>query len=549
MARTPFFDSVRRLLTIARHADEKSLSTDDAMGEAAAAAETAETNRLSRRRLLQSAAVASAAVAATNILPGRARAAKRSGPGSVAVVGAGMAGLTCVDTLAVKGVTATLYEAGLRAGGRMQSLGLGFPGAVDFPGQVVELGGEFIDTTHTTMKSYAQALGFATEDVRRESGSTFYAVGSTLYSEAEVVAEFRDLVDAMRDDLRNLSNGPTATSFTPFDRSLDLMTLRHYLASRGAGPLITAILDSAYTGEYGREIDQQSALNFLFFAKADNRSKFKPFGIFSDERYHLVGGNEQIPRALAQTYDDRLEYGAWLQKVERLSSGRYRLHFRSSDGLTVWGPTWSADHDSVVLALPFSVLRTVELHSSLGLPATKTNAINNFGYGTNSKLMVGFTSRPWNNYGGTGALFAKDIPYVLNTWETNYVNGDANRAVLTDYTGGALGLSLDPSQASRDAGRFVAGLERVWPGISNATRKNGNTIRAVTRNWSLVPTARGSYTSNAPGYFTTIAGHEATPVGRLFFAGEHTDSFYEWQGFMEGAANSGIRAALEVVRG
>ena len=48
--------------------------------------------------------------------------------------------------------------------------------------------------------------------------------------------------------------------------------------------------------------------------------------------------------------------------------------------------------------------------------------------------------------------------------------------------------------------------------------------------------------------FTTIAGHEAPPVGNLFFAGEHTSSFYEQQGFMEGAALSGQRAAAEVFR-
>jgi monoamine oxidase len=58
---------------------------------------------------------------------------------------------------------------------------------------------------------------------------------------------------------------------------------------------------------------------------------------------------------------------------------------------------------------------------------------------------------------------------------------------------------------------------------------------------------KGSYTCNHPGYFTTIADNEGTPVGNLHFAGEHTNSFYEYQGFMEGAALSGIRAAREIL--
>jgi monoamine oxidase len=66
--------------------------------------------------------------------------------------------------------------------------------------------------------------------------------------------------------------------------------------------------------------------------------------------------------------------------------------------------------------------------------------------------------------------------------------------------------------------------------------------------WPSNPLTRGSYTCYRPGQFTTIAGHEGTPVGNLYFAGEHTNSFYEWQGFMEGAALSGIDAAQQILK-
>src|SRR5262245_11927636 len=62
------------------------------------------------------------------------------------------------------------------------------------------------------------------------------------------------------------------------------------------------------------------------------------------------------------------------------------------------------------------------------------------------------------------------------------------------------------------------------------------------------PLTKGSDTCKQPGYFTTIADNEQKPVGNLFFAGEHTSSFYEWQGFMEGGALSGLRAAAEVLQ-
>ena len=85
----------------------------------------------------------------------------------MAIVGAGLAGLACGDELRQHGVRATIYEASDRAGGRCFSLGGAFPGPVAFPDQVVERGGEFIDTEHKTMIRYAQRFGLALEDVTK----------------------------------------------------------------------------------------------------------------------------------------------------------------------------------------------------------------------------------------------------------------------------------------------------------------------------------------------------------------------------------------------
>jgi monoamine oxidase len=59
---------------------------------------------------------------------------------------------------------------------------------------------------------------------------------------------------------------------------------------------------------------------------------------------------------------------------------------------------------------------------------------------------------------------------------------------------------------------------------------------------------QGAYTNNQPGYFTTLEEPYARPAGSIFFTGEHTDSFYSYQGFMEGALLAGARAADEALR-
>jgi monoamine oxidase len=178
--------------------------------------------------------------------------------------------------------------------GRCASLGGAFPGTVTFPGQVVELGGEFIDNLHKVMLGYVREFNLELENLSKQPGEVFYYVNGQRYSESVVVDEFRDFVDGMRDDLRTLSGEPTADNYTEGDRILDFTTLADYLDSRGAGSILKSVIEAAYIGEYGLELDQQSALNLLLYIHADKRSKFKPFGVFRDERYHVIGGNQQI---------------------------------------------------------------------------------------------------------------------------------------------------------------------------------------------------------------------------------------------------------------
>ena len=540
MARSAAFQSLARTIRFARFCNEQSLPTNEGIQRVAALEAASVEGGTSRREFLANVGAFGAVGALAGPL-GRAHAAPRPPSGDVAIVGAGLAGLACADELKRRGVRATIYEASDRSGGRCFSLGGAFPGPVDFPGQVVERGGEFIDTAHKTMIGYAQRFGLALEDVTKGHDDTFYYFFGRHRTETEIVDELRAFVDAMRDDLRTVGK-PTADSFTPSDAVLDRTNLREYLDTRGAGPLIKAVIDVAYTIEYGLEIEQQNCLNFLLFIHADRRSKFMPFGVFSDERYHVIGGNQQIPAGLAAGLAGQIRYGMTLQRVRKTAAGRVELSLRRGSS------TVTATHDAVVLAIPFSVLRDVALDASLGLPASKLFAIRNLTYGTNSKMMVGFNKPVWRDLGSDGQSFS-DLTNHQNTWETNPSRATSTHAVLTDYSGGDRGARLDPRRVQMEASRFLADLDTVYPGTrSAATRDAKGNVLAHLEHWLSNPLTKGSYTCNAPGYFTTIADNEQKPVGNVFFAGEHTSSFYDNQGFMEGGALSGLRAASEVLQ-
>lgn len=531
MARSPLFDRFSRTFRLALDLDRAGLPTDEGLDLARANQEQWSATKRSRRDALKIAGAA----AAVGVLGSKAARAVPRADIDVGIVGAGLAGLACADRLQKAGVYATLYDGNDRIGGRCWSLrGV-------FPGQVAEHGGELVDNLHKTMLGYANAFGLALEDMEKAPGEIAYHFDGALHDEASVVAEFRAFVSKMQADLRASTGAPTADTFNNADLALDRMSLREYLVSRGASRLLQKAIEEAYVAEYGLEPEEQSSLNFLLFMHADKRSRFMPFGVFSDERYHIVGGNDQIPQGIATGLRGQTHLGLKLTAARRTAAGRVELTFKDGNR------TVTATHDAVVFALPFSTLRDVALDASLALPAWKTKAIRELGYGWNAKTMVGFTARPWAGRGFSGTSYS-DLANHQTTWETNPSHASATNAVITDYAGGNRGRALDPRRTQTQVTAFLGDFDRIFPGAAAAARRDGRgDVVAHLAHWPTNPFAKGSYTAYRLGQFTGIAGNEGKPIGNLFFAGEHTDSFYDWQGFMEGACNSGIRAANELL--
>lgn len=542
MARTTAFRSFARLLTAALLAERQGCSADDAVGALQELTQAQTSSRISRRQFLLGTGATGATLALGTIMgfPLRVAEAKPL-PSllSVGIVGAGLAGLACADTLKTLGIRAFIYEASDRTGGRCWSL----PGY--FPGQVAERGGELIDNLHKTMLGYAKRFGLAIEDVNKQQGEIFYHFAGQRHSEAAVVAEFRDFVSVMRVDLNRLSQEITATAHAADDVALDRTNLLAYLEGHNgsgvpAGPLAKAAIMAAYEAEYGLEAAEQSCLNFLLFIHADRRSKFTPFGVFSDERYHVVDGNDRITEGLTRELPGQISYGSRLLRARHLSDGRIELTFQQGSR------TVTFTHDIIVLAIPFTTLRHVELDANLGLPPPQRVAIQELGYGTNAKMMIGFSSRPWHPLGSNGTAYT-NLANVQTTWETNPSRGTVTRGVLTDYSSGQRGAGLNPHAVQAETQRFLTDLNHVFPGTLGAATLVQGQYLAHLEHWPSNPFMKGSYTCYKPGQFTTMAGLEGIPAGNLLFAGEHTNSFYEWQGFMEGAALSGIAAAKSIL--
>jgi len=144
MPRSPLFQEVQRALRIASWLERSGAGTDLAV-------ERIETARWDRRRFLKAAVAAAAGASVTPVFRTAARGPQAP---NVVIIGAGTAGLVCAYRLQQAGITARLFEASSRAGGRMFSLRNFFP-----DNQLTELGGEYIDSEHKTMRALVDELG------------------------------------------------------------------------------------------------------------------------------------------------------------------------------------------------------------------------------------------------------------------------------------------------------------------------------------------------------------------------------------------------------
>lgn len=469
----------------------------------------------------------------------------QGGGPSVAIVGGGLAGLACALSLADRGVHATVFEASNRAGGRI------FSNRDCFGGQVAEWGGELIDSGHEALLSLAGRFGLPLVDVRAAeppgAEETYHFLGA-YYPRARADEDFAPVYDAVARDAADAPFPTRYDRFTARGKRLDGTSVHDWIERRvpgGHASPVGALLDVAYTVEYGADTTDQSALGLVYLlAYQPVPGRLAVFGD-SDERYRIQGGNQRLTEAIADHLGvgRSVQLGHALVRIRRTAAGRYELTFRKGAGTVV------ATFDHVVLCLPFAVLREVD-HARAGFDARKLRAIAELGRGRNGKTQLQLEARTWNGTGpwpgpSNGTTYA-DTGYQASWDVTRGQPGESG--VLCMYSGGSVTLALEATSpfataqipaVARDAASMLARVERVLPGI--AARWNGKAIQSIPHR---SPFFRLSYSYYRVGQATAFCGHERARQGGVLFAGEHTSTWF--QGYMNGAAEEGQRAAAEL---
>ena len=449
----------------------------------------------------------------------------------IVVVGAGLAGLTCALRLRQAGFTADIYEAADRVGGRCWTRRGDFA-----ENQIAEHGGELIDQSHTAIRQLAQSLGLTLDNLlqaERTDTEEFYFFDGSRYSNDDAIDDLKSIWQQIHSDLSAASYPTLWNSYTARGWALDHMSILDWIdryVPGGMSSSLGQLLDVAYNIEYGAESSDQSSLNLLYLLGYLGPGRLRIFGP-SNEKYHVRGGNDQIAARIAAALGPQIHLSCALAAIARRRDGTYRLTFRSANRYT------DVSADRVVLALPFSILRSSVDYAAAGFRSLKRTAIEELGMGTNSKLHLQFTERHWENLGCNGATFA-DTGYQ-STWDVTRAQPGGS-GVLVDYTGGLTGDSFDKGKLADRAVQFLDRIEPVLPGLK--AKWNGT---ATIDYWHGNAFTRGSYSYWKVGQYTKFAGIEGEAEDGCHFAGEHTS--IDFQGFLNGAVASGERAAKEIL--
>jgi monoamine oxidase len=473
---------------------------------------------IGRRPFLRLTTLAGTGLLARSVLAHASQQAERLAP--VVVVGAGLAGLHAAGVLRQAGRAVVVLEARPTAGGRVQTI----RGPFD-DGLFGEAGPIRIASLHTTVLQLVRQHGLSLVPFSSANGSELVTLGRRTVRAG--VRGGTDTLLGLRADERGLSQGallkryvgtlpdsladltPTAAAYAawePYDR----LTWPAWLAARGASPgairLITIGGDSR-------------ALSALYVLRQYALLQGNP------SYYKINGGMDRLPAAMAAPLGDTVRCNAVVVGIDQ-TTDPIRVEYVEQNERK------SLVASRVIVTTPFTTLRDVDIRPAL--PPAKQRAIQELPYFPATRFLLQTRSRFWHRSGLSG--YARtDQPAEI--WDAAY-DLPARRGLLGATVGGELGrelLGLDRDSALA-RGRTL--VEAPFPLLRSEFQQG------MAHQWALDPWAKGAFAVFHPGQMASMMPDVARPEGRIHFAGEHTSA---WMGWMEGALQSGARAAREVL--
>jgi monoamine oxidase len=432
---------------------------------------------------------------------------------SVIVVGAGLAGLSAAVRLMQDGARVTVLEAQDRAGGRVLTIRDGFAA-----GQHAEAGGDFIDRGQEDIRRLAREYGLTVRPILRQGFSFVrYKEGGGIHGRPMKGARaWKPLTDHAKPWLEAYHRTEQRWE-SAVVRSLAQRSVAQWLDEINADAQMRAMV----RGLHGFFLAEPEDLSLLVLIE-----QLASEAPGQDAMGRIEGGNDRLPHALARVVGEGLHLKtAALAVHDDQACVRVTVEHAGGDRVQLRA-------DYVILAIPVTALRAIEITPML--PPEQARAFERLKYGRVTKSLLQFNRRFWNRRGRSSA-YGTDAPTGA-IWDAN--EEQRGRAgILTLMAGGQASEETQKILAQEGVQGLVRTLRWLKPGDAELLSHHHLT-------WEQDSWAQGGYAYFDPSFDPAWRPWLARPHGRLLFAGEHTS--IQWQGYMNGAVESGLRAAAEV---
>ena len=451
----------------------------------------------------------------------------RASQPKVIVVGAGLAGLAATFELKNAGADVTLIEQSNRVGGRVKTVRDHFA-----DGAWVDVGGQTSGGYYANFFYFSSLFGLEFEEQQEFrqrpdyllhlqgellSGSALRADASRwpieLHESEKAGAPFRLMGQYLGPIAKKI--GAVENVLKPEFAQYDQLTLRELLTKQGASDAAIELID--HTLNYN-SVDTVSSLSVL-------RDVVRMMHMQGGTAINLKNGNQSLPDAFSEQLADEILLNHSLAAVERNGDG-VQLQVETD------GRRQTLYADYVVLAIPFTALRDVKF--APGLIAERQKIIDELPYTQIVQAWLQTRTRFWESDGPV-SMVVSDGPLERLFNGSRQMSGD--RGLLINWVNGVGTRKVPTGDPEEHVASVIREIGRIWP---EGPKQIETTL---TNDWGK-SYVKGAYAHYAPGQMVAYASEIPKPIGRLHFAGEHTELVAPG---MEGALTSGRRAASEII--
>jgi monoamine oxidase len=440
----------------------------------------------------------------------------------VAVVGAGLAGIAAARAVEQGGGSAILVEARDRVGGRLESIDIG-------DGKWIDVGGQWIGPTQNRVEALARSLGHETfptyaagENVLELDGKHIRYSGTIPRLRPHVVA---DVGQSMLRLDRMASKVPLEAPWqAPRAKEWDSQTTWSWMRRNMATSTGRTMLELAVKAVWAAMPADVSLLHLLFYIRSAGKLDLLLDTEGGAQQDRFVAGAQNLAVKAAESLGDRLVLGSPVRRIEH-----------GEEGVTLRADRVIVRARRAIVAIPPTLAGRIAYDPPLS--GYRDQLTQRFPMGACVKCMAFYEEPFWRGDGLSGSAVSDPGPLSI-IFDNSPPDGSPG--IIVGFLEGHWARELGRVGEDERRTAVLAGLARLF-GPRAASPE-----RYLERNWAEEEWSRGCYVGyTPPGVLTAYGPALRTPIGPIHWAGTETATV--WNGYMDGAIQSGERAAREAL--